>query len=128
MSFRLNRYTFNLNYRIQQYQKGLTIMAKTKEELNTLKTEYEALATKLQELTEEELKLVIGGTGETSWKYSFRDRDWVILDAAKDKFLISENVDTNDGGYKVRGVRRSSGNLGVALESTMSASTLLTCY
>ena len=36
---------------------------KTKEELNQLKTEYEALNTKLQELTEDELKQVTGGTG-----------------------------------------------------------------
>lgn len=34
---------------------------KTKEELNQLKTEYEALNTKLQELTEDELKQVTGG-------------------------------------------------------------------
>lgn len=36
-------------------------MAKTKEELKKLKLEYETLAAKLQELTEEELKLVTGG-------------------------------------------------------------------
>ena len=36
-------------------------MIKTKEELNQLKNEYESLATKLQELTEDELKQVIGG-------------------------------------------------------------------
>ena len=38
-------------------------MAKTKEELETLKKEYEKLATNLSELSEEELKLVIGGDG-----------------------------------------------------------------
>lgn len=37
-------------------------MAKTQEELNVLKKEYETLTTKLQELTEDELKLVTGGT------------------------------------------------------------------
>lgn len=36
-------------------------MAKTKEELNELKMEYETLSTKLKELTEDELKLVVGG-------------------------------------------------------------------
>lgn len=38
-------------------------MAKTKEELNTLKTEYETLNNKLKELNEDELKQVIGGNG-----------------------------------------------------------------
>ena len=36
-------------------------MAKTKEELNTLKTEYETVTNKLKELTEEELNIVTGG-------------------------------------------------------------------
>ena len=36
---------------------------KTKEELNALKTEVEALCKKLSELTEEELIQVTGGTG-----------------------------------------------------------------
>ena len=36
-------------------------MAKTKEELNELKQEYETLTTKLKELTDEELKEVTGG-------------------------------------------------------------------
>ena len=35
---------------------------KTKEELNTLKEEYETLNSKLRELTEEELRQVTGGT------------------------------------------------------------------
>ena len=37
-------------------------MAKTQEELNTLKVEYETLNNKLKELSEDELKDVIGGT------------------------------------------------------------------
>lgn len=37
-------------------------MAKTQEELNQLKNEYESLTNKLKELNEEELKLVTGGT------------------------------------------------------------------
>ena len=36
-------------------------MPKTKEELSTLKQEYESLNNKLKELTNEELKQVIGG-------------------------------------------------------------------
>ena len=36
-------------------------MAKTKEELNELKKEYETLNSKLKELTEEELNMVTGG-------------------------------------------------------------------
>lgn len=36
-------------------------MAKTQEELDQLKAEYETLKTKLQELTEDELKKVTGG-------------------------------------------------------------------
>ena len=36
-------------------------MAKTKEELNQLKTEYETLNNKLKELTEDELREVTGG-------------------------------------------------------------------
>ena len=36
-------------------------MPKTKEELNTLKTEFESLTTKLKELTEDELEQVTGG-------------------------------------------------------------------
>ena len=35
-------------------------MAKTQEELNTLKVEYETLNTKLKELSDEELKEVVG--------------------------------------------------------------------
>ena len=36
-------------------------MAKTKEELTKLKTEYETLSSKLKELTEDELGYVTGG-------------------------------------------------------------------
>ena len=38
-------------------------MAKTQEELNALKEEVETVSRKLHELTEDELKQVIGGTG-----------------------------------------------------------------
>lgn len=37
-------------------------MKKTKEELNQLKSEYETLNTKLKELSDEELKEVVGGS------------------------------------------------------------------
>lgn len=37
-------------------------MSKTKEELAQLKQEYEALCNKFNELTEEEIALIIGGT------------------------------------------------------------------
>ena len=43
-------------------------MAKTQEELYTLKQECESLTNKLQELTDDELKLVIGGTAK--WAYT----------------------------------------------------------
>ena len=41
---------------------------KSKEELYTLKQECESLINKLQELTDDELKLVIGGTAK--WAYT----------------------------------------------------------
>lgn len=39
-------------------------MTKTKEELKKLKQEYETLQSKLEELSEEELKTLVGGTQE----------------------------------------------------------------
>ena len=44
-------------------------MAKTQEELNQLKTEYETLNNKLNELTEDELKLVTGGANNKLFTY-----------------------------------------------------------
>ena len=44
-------------------------MAKTQEELNTLKTEYETLNNKLKELSEDELKLVTGGANNQLFTY-----------------------------------------------------------
>ena len=44
-------------------------MAKTQEELNQLKTEYETLTNKLQELTEDELKQVTGGYPDPLGEY-----------------------------------------------------------
>ena len=43
-------------------------MAKTKEELNALKQEFESLSSKLAELSEEELSQVTGGN--PIWAYS----------------------------------------------------------
>ena len=58
------------------------IMAKTKEELEQLKQEYEALKTKLDGLTEEEIEQIVGGfdipggsgTG-TQYEQSFYDNN-----------------------------------------------------
>ena len=44
-------------------------MAKTKEELNQLKIEYETLNNKLNELSEDELKLVTGGANNQLFTY-----------------------------------------------------------
>ena len=44
-------------------------MAKTQEELNQLKNEYETLNNKLNELSEDELKLVTGGVNNQLFTY-----------------------------------------------------------
>ena len=49
-------------------------MAKTQEEFNQLKTEYETSNNKLQELSEEELKQVIGGTYNGSYRFELEQR------------------------------------------------------
>lgn len=59
-------------------------MAKTKEELMQLKTEYETLNNKLKELSEEELDYVNGGT------------IWDIAVKLKEKFM--PNSSSNNGG------------------------------
>ena len=56
-------------------------MAKTQEELNTLKQEYESLTTKLEELTEDELKQVCAG-----------GFIWDIAVKQKEKFNILKNT------------------------------------
>lgn len=60
-------------------------MAKTKEELNVLKNEYETLTTKLNELNEDELKQVCGGS-ETIWDIAVK---------LKEKFNISSGHGRN---------------------------------
>ena len=51
-------------------------MAKTKEELQALKDEYKTLTVKLQELTEDELKQVVGGVN--IWDISVKTKDKFI--------------------------------------------------
>ena len=45
--------------------KGEIYMAKTKEELDALKEKLKAIKAELKELSEEELKAIAGGDGET---------------------------------------------------------------
>ena len=64
---------------------------KTKEELNQLKQEYESLATKLQELTEDELKQVTGGTEEGNQKwYRFNTDEQIKLNDTQYCKIISQ--------------------------------------
>ena len=56
-------FTFSFVYNNEQEVKGETVM-KTKEELNALKEEVEALNRKLAELTGDELKKVSSGIGD----------------------------------------------------------------
>ena len=55
-------------------------MARTKEELNTLKQEFETLNNKLKELTEDELKLVTGGGYQ---HHIFWGATWILAEEAK---------------------------------------------
>lgn len=59
-------------------------MTKTKEELTKLKTECELLTAKLQELTEEEIKVVCGGS-----------MIWDVAVRLKDKFNISSDINAH---------------------------------
>lgn len=49
-------------------------MAKTKEQLVSLKQEYESLTNKLKELTDDELKLVLGGVGVDTKSADYDDK------------------------------------------------------
>lgn len=60
-------------------------MAKTKEELNNLKQEYESLTTKLKELNNEELKQVCAGV-----------YIWDIAVKLKEEFNIASNIDNDE--------------------------------
>ena len=67
-------------------------MAKTQEELKQLK-----------ELSEGELVFVAGGTEETTYKYVFKRFDSVNAKAdGFSKYVIDEDVKTNDGSYDVK--------------------------
>lgn len=61
-------------------------MAKTKEELNQLKTEYESLTTKLQELSKDELDIVSGGVDLHDFVDTVSKEAKKILDDAKNIF------------------------------------------
>ena len=105
-------------------------MAKTQEELNQLKKEFEVLSNKLKELTEDELKLVTGGVGENGYKYSFRSTDWVYLSNTKTEvFFLYTNVDTNSDDYKITG---EVGHKGIREKfrpsKTMRAKEIYECY
>ena len=67
-------------------------MAKTQEELNTLKVEYEILNNKLKELTEDELGYVIGGVDE------FPEAEDLQLAGPEKKELKRKN-DKENGTY-----------------------------
>ena len=67
-------------------------MAKTQEELNTLKVEYEILNNKLKELTEDELGYVIGGVDE------FPEAEDLQLTGPEKKELERKN-DKENGTY-----------------------------
>ena len=59
---------------------------KTKEELNVLKKEVEALNKKLSELTEDELRLVVGGTGtEFFFDDKSGDKEFHLYDGTVEK-------------------------------------------
>lgn len=62
-------------------------MAKTKEELNTIKKEYEALTAKLKELNDEELKQVTGGAEEHNVMVGAEDHN-VMLTAEQKEFYV----------------------------------------
>ena len=64
-------------------------MGKTQNELKELKTEYETLTSKLQELTEDELKMVTGGV-----------TIWDIAVKLKEKFNYSSLDSKQDNNYK----------------------------
>ena len=61
-------------------------MAKTKEELNTLKEEYEALSVKLKELTDDELMQVTGGEHQVNKP----GKDFVL--AESEEFSLEETL------------------------------------
>ena len=65
-------------------------MAKTKEELNALKRECEALTTKLQELSEEELKMVTGGKDIVKLGLSLNYSVFFFENVNNDKMILDK--------------------------------------
>ena len=105
-------------------------MTKTAEEIKELKEEYETLNKKLKELTADELKQITGGSSTGGYKYSFRNKDYVYLDGTHLViFDIHEDVDTNDDGYHVTGLRQNLGKPDFIDDfSSERADALLKCY
>ena len=76
-------------------------MAKTQEELNQLKIEYETFTTKLQKLSDDELKLVTGGA-DIRW-------DWL-----HERAIDDYSSDTELGNRTTRGERAKPATAAVA--------------
>ena len=75
-------------------------MAKTKEELNALKQEYESLTTKLQELNDDELNLVTGGFGE-GLKETLRIRiRGISTIGTSSPMCVVDEIDKGDPNWK----------------------------
>ena len=86
-------------------------MAKTKEELIALKQEYESLNSKLNELSDDELKQVTGGLTDLEYQYVFSFADIVyILPEQRAHYIIMENVQTNSRDTKVKCKKRYQGD------------------
>lgn len=105
-------------------------MAKTKEELKELREKFEILNNKLKELTKEELEKITGGISTNRYKYSYRRNDYVFLNGeGKERFMIDEDVDTNDDGYVINGHKSEIGvrERDVRYDSK-TASAIYSCY
>ena len=63
---------------------------KTKEELTQIKQEYETLTAKLNELTDDELKLVTGGASDGVIQFEFSESQFAF------------NSSSSDGGHQQR--------------------------
>ena len=71
-------------------------MAKTAEELNALRKEYESLKQKLKELTDEELKELYGGLKGSEQKYRFTTNDIVYFSENKELYnKVLETIDVD---------------------------------
>lgn len=103
---------------------------KTQEELDQLKKECETMNNKLKQLSEDELKLIIGGIGADGYKYSFRRNDYVYMSGDKRyRFVVDEDIDTNDDTRSVNGHRtESSVKERDVSYLTKNASYIYSCY